>query len=864
MPVLELANLLNPSDAAGLQTQVDMRAGLVDLRPQLDRLANFAYLPARGTLDVQQKLVDVLQYLEQRPSIHPVSQPRRVSQLTAPNPARPPSPPQSEHDVRLTAKTVLSTLYRYPLNSIIEYPETADPKPVGHLFRLDPDDWQPPELNIAYSKGSPGGQTRADRPVFIPLLVDSQGNEVPCMEAHSTCHGVKVCPHSDLEALSVPHTSATREAIEERLSNDREERLQYASPSKDMFCRTKAYLTALRKLGCCRPLVEVTALSTSEEENREAKQIYMHQIQRGYRPPDGTCEGRLLFEYDSHDNPVVLCEHYSKSSNRNHFYDNSVGNSTGTYNLDYVEAVLCEDEEEISRIEQAAFDLGYGPLVECKTVTNASSQKAFCYAQGELTQPLMTRLDCQVKFRVFQPVEDFRHECPFVLITSQGVHTHPIPLPTKTPPAVRAQIFQLFDTLAEDIPDLTPRRMLRHPLVKSFLAAKFPAMVKPSLSDLHISLANRSHLKAYIKQAKEFHCPFGTGWQGIVHLKALQDTNLPPTDRYIRRIMAIDINTVNRHEEDDWDDTDQDPKLRIIVCMYPKRSSRLLETGRYLQSDIAFKRIVGYLEFEIACMDRDSNFTNVIHVFAAIEAIVLEDTGQSLRWRHLHAASLTDYDGMILEWAADQHRGQAKGLGLHLQEVASKMRTKPDLHEPHRTIQSLGPYEHLGRTFRLCSNHYYRNIKSIPVSEEVKRLMRSLLCLEHTSWDATLNLIREKGGKAGNDWLRDKESSQFVFPAICWELSFIPWEIWRAGDSNSNLIESVHSDINLEGVRCTLLGGLQKGQAFDVMRLKSLEMNERFGIRPSYATGHIAENAFTNLRRREEKDPPSRRQAREA
>jgi hypothetical protein len=128
----------------------------------------------------------------------------------------------------------------------------------------------------------------------------------------------------------------------------------------------------------------------------------------------------------------------------------------------------------------------------------------------------MTRLECSVKYRVFQPTEDFRSECPFVLITSQGVHTHPIPLPTRTPPTVRAQIFQLFDNLAEDLPDLTPRRLLRHPILKGFLVSKFPLIVRPTLSDLHISLANRSHLKAYIKQAKEFHCPFGTGWKGML------------------------------------------------------------------------------------------------------------------------------------------------------------------------------------------------------------------------------------------------------------------------------------------------------------------------------------------------------------
>lgn len=186
MPPIALVDLLNPSDISGQQTQADMRAGLVDLRPQIDRLASFARSAPRGTVDIQEKLVDVLQYLQQRTNINPVSQAYHGNRN--PPSQRSPSPPiQCEHDVQLTVKTVLSKLYRYPLNVIEEYPETGAAKPVGHLFRLNPDDWQPPELNIAYSKGSPGGQTLPHRPVFIPLLVDSSGNEVPCMEVHSTC-----------------------------------------------------------------------------------------------------------------------------------------------------------------------------------------------------------------------------------------------------------------------------------------------------------------------------------------------------------------------------------------------------------------------------------------------------------------------------------------------------------------------------------------------------------------------------------------------------------------------------------------------------------------------------------------------------
>jgi hypothetical protein len=80
------------------------------------------------------------------------------------------------------------------------------------------------------------------------------------------------------------------------------------------------------------------------------------------------------------------------------------------------------------------------------------------------------------------------------------------------------------------------------------------------------------------------------------------------------------------------------------------------------------------------------------------------------------------------------------------------MRIKAD-HQPERSIQSLTPYEHLHRVFHLCSNHYYRNITSCAVPAEVKRLMCSLLCMEHTDWEGTLAAIRNTGGKAGKGML---------------------------------------------------------------------------------------------------------------
>lgn len=74
--------------------------------------------------------------------------------------------------------------------------------------------------------------------------------------------------------------------------------------------------------------------------------------------------------------------------------------------------------------------------------------------------------------------------------------------------------------------------------------------------------------------------------------------------------------------------------------------------------------------------------------------------------------------------------------------------------------------------------------------------------------------------------MRDKIRSKFAFEGLCWEKSHIPVDIWRAGESNSNLIESVHADANREGTGCTLLGGVIKGKFFDDLKMKTLQVNK--------------------------------------
>jgi hypothetical protein len=112
--------------------------------------------------------------------------------------------------------------------------------------------------------------------------------------------------------------------------------------------------------------------------------------------------------------------------------------------------------------------------------------------------------------------------------------------------------------------------------------------------------------------------------------------------------------------------------------------------------------------------------------------------------------------------------------------------------------------------------------------------------MEHPNWNVTISDIIRLGGKAGtgensrtrisnlsdsnSDWVKDKERSKFAFQALCWEKSFIPELVWRAGEANTNLIESVHANVNREGVQCSLVGGIKKGQAFDALKMKTIEV----------------------------------------
>ncbi|KAL0057790.1 hypothetical protein AAF712_015556 [Marasmius tenuissimus] len=755
-------------------------------------------------------------------------------------------PDSIQYNVVLNKDTTLSQLSVYPLGAQVPYPRTSDEKcnPEGHLFAIDPSNWSNPTNDLGYSQGEPKGQRKA---MYVSVLKDSCGKMVPCVKKYRTCQGIKYCNYADPAQVHKRHVQADLQAF-----RNQEESLSRSNPTRDILEATLGLWATYRDRGCFGELLEQTRYSPSELEVLSKVRATPEKARRGAKSKE-TCKGRLrLMTCDQ--NLLLRCEHWSKTS-RKHTSD---AISSAKYDLKYFWALFYGDKMTIHFYEETMREEGYGPLVPCTTVRNVSTISAVCpnhhhSGNGDLYMTELQTLPCESKFSVYEPYPEYRQQCPWILLVCRGPHTHAVPALTKTPNTVRTAILSFLDKL-DDLANLTTRRLIRSDAAKVFLQAQLPLLSEPTFIDLHCSLNNRDHLQAMINHAQSQRFPDGTGWQGLLRLKASEE-NLPALERYIRYAEQMVLT-------DDEEVSTSEPS-RLIICVLARNSQHLVQDAQYIQSDISFKRVTGWLEFELGGFDRSGN-SSVCYVRAylnrqtaeahrlmllQIHKIVEGDTGKQLRYRHLHANSSNDFGFQgILSWTVDQHGGQAKGIGEYLQAIAP--RGKLDLHERARLLTDLDPYDHLRRILRVCKAHFYRNIQECHCESSVKEKMRSLACYHHSSWEETLDYIEKEGNKKAQDWLADKCRCKFAFPALCWERSLIPSDVWRATDGTSNIIESLHQDALIDGGHCSLVGGVLKAKKYDVIQLQTYTISRNGRVPVRYVERTPTVRQYDSVRRK--------------
>ncbi|RHZ82021.1 hypothetical protein Glove_114g20 [Diversispora epigaea] len=264
----------------------------------------------------------------------------------------------------------------------------------------------------------------------------------------------------------------------------------------------------------------------------------------------------------------------------------------------------------------------------------------------------------------------------------------------------------------------------------------------------------------------------------------------------------------------------------IILCA-TKQQLKTIKELTYIEIDMAFKRIHGKTnEWEVsAYLSHVQKTLTFVRIFTNIETAeayknlfedlftcIEKDTGEIFNFYHIHGKGL----GCIL---ADQHKGQALGLGQYL----------------YSKYPIFSPIEHLQHIYKLCQVHYKRNIdKNKHLSQEIKDAMYLIPTLK-IQGDVlrVLNNIQFCDEPGTEDWAKDK-LIPWVLSGISVAFTKMDHVIWNQTPNNTNAGESAHANVNRDGCNLSLLAGIIRGCDFDKRSWESIHVNQQYNVSDSY------------------------------
>ncbi|KAF8583905.1 hypothetical protein K439DRAFT_1617115 [Ramaria rubella] len=339
-------------------------------------------------------------------------------------------------------------------------------------------------------------------------------------------------------------------------------------------------------------------------------------------------------------------------------------------------------------------------------------------ADGILMHGTLNRTEsCPARFELYYPYNLDR--CPNVLLVCRNPHSHADPFPANTPQTVVNIFTDLLTHLDWKLANATPRRILLDSLFMAGLrqVLGWVALHDPILSDFHPSLGNFDHTARLINKLRYQCYPHGTGFEGAYHLLT-EHCNLPP-DEHMSTLLSLtkwpSIDTLFKRL-DKWQEFE-------IEAWFPEYVCSIVVARAFTTSQSAAAHLI---------------------LFTRIFAIVEQETGQIVHFRHIHGEG---FDSVV----ADEHHGQ--GLGSSLKILLVLLRIAPKIRQAMMSLASAEPLPDL---------------------------------------EGTLQLIRT-GGKRAADWLKDKEAaSGFSLAAIYQPASKIPLDMWKASPSTSNGNEQAH------------------------------------------------------------------------
>lgn len=232
--------------------------------------------------------------------------------------------------------------------------------------------------------------------------------------------------------------------------------------------------------------------------------------------------------------------------------------------------------------------------------------------------------------------------------------------------------------------NLTAHRLLNWPTLISYLKGV-------PLPQLHPSLNNLSKLDALIASRKRaeqnIYC--------VAHLLMKQSND---ENSYIRTIRLLNDGQY------------------LVLCGY-KQQIEGLRKSKYIEIDMSFKRVHGPInEWEICAYSEAHQKTLTFaraftilqtanayqRLFEELFLCIEQDTKKPIKFHHIHNQGI----GCIL---ADEHRGQALGLGQYL----------------NQKYPMYSPTKHLEYIYKTCTVHFKRNIRNKRNQKKKYSIIRS-------------------------------------------------------------------------------------------------------------------------------------------
>ncbi|KAI1098108.1 hypothetical protein F4804DRAFT_137220 [Jackrogersella minutella] len=455
----------------------------------------------------------------------------------------------------------------------------------------------------------------------------------------------------------------------------------------------------------------------------------------------------------------------------------------------------------------------------CCTIKQNRSKRIACEYDHPQGKGKLLQATCNCKYELFIP-KDLESN-PYILVTSTGIHNHPIPPPSKGVGEIRNDIWEIISRIHN--PGLNTSSFLQNPLLREWIRDRG----KLRLSDVQPSLIN-DVFGYLIRRYRLLHFPVGSS---LMAVHSLWNKQRGKPGEYIQEVY-------------------QDASNFMVIC-FNDWQFQLFKNLRTVVIGMNYKHLVNPTEREIIWAVYDEGIRRNV---AVIRVITNSDTTEmyqfmfetvfslletkfhyNLKWAHID-----DPDKGFIGLTIDQDWKLLVGFGHYLSS-----------HYPQYSWR-----QHVQHTVRFCRVHFQRGVERytgprIGNPREFDLLMKLLdVSSQHDYLSLCLELMQPTccGGKYV-EWAKHK-SRDAMSCGINPNCSKMARKYWDLLSETSNPAEVQHQRrYNYGGRYQYLLDCILRNQELDDRDFQSADIYKTYGIKYGYRNDG-AGNHLTTMNQR--------------